>query len=73
MLSLQGITPCITPRRCRKKPAYYSKRLYRKHHTVENLFSQLKDWRRISNPLRPLRPHLPFYHPPGLSSSGYES
>ena len=23
-LSQQGITPCITPRRCRKKPVHYS-------------------------------------------------
>ena len=27
MLAQQGITPCIPPRRCRKKPAHYSKRL----------------------------------------------
>ena len=30
MLSQQGITLCIPPRRCRKKPVHYSKRLYRK-------------------------------------------
>ena len=38
MLSQQGITPCILPRRCRKKPVYFSKRLYCKRHKVENLF-----------------------------------
>ena len=39
MLSQQGIPPCIPPRRCRKKPVHYSKRLDRKRHKVENLFS----------------------------------
>ncbi len=48
MLSQQGIPPCIPPRRCRKKLVYYSKRLYRKCHKVENLFSRLKDWRPIA-------------------------
>ena len=41
MLSQQG----ITPRRCRKKPLHYSKRLYRKGHKIENLFSRQKNWR----------------------------
>ena len=44
MLFQQG----IPPRRCRKKPVHYSKRFYRKRHKVENLFSRLKDWRRIA-------------------------
>ncbi len=48
MLSQQGILPCIQPRRCRKKPVHYSKRLDRKGHKIENLFSQQKDWRRIA-------------------------
>ncbi len=48
MLSQQGILPCIPPRRCRKKPVRYSKRLYRKRHKIENLFSRLKDWRPIA-------------------------
>ena len=39
MLSQQGITPCILPRRCRKKPV---------HDHIENLFSRLKDWRRLA-------------------------
>ncbi len=48
MLSQQGITPCILPRRCRKKPVHYSKRLHRERHKVENLFSRQKDWRPIA-------------------------
>ncbi len=48
MLSQQGITPCILPRRCRKKPVHYSKRVDRKRHKIENLFSLLKDWRRLA-------------------------
>ena len=47
MLSQQGITRCIPPRRCRKKPAHYSKRVDRKRHKIENLFSRLKDWQRL--------------------------
>ena len=45
MLAQQGIPPCIPPRRCRKKPVHYSKRLDRKGHKIENLFSRQKDWR----------------------------
>ena len=48
MLSQQGITPCIPPRHCRKKPVHCSKRLYRKGHKIENLFSRQKDWQRIA-------------------------
>ncbi len=48
MLAQQGILPCITPRRCRKKPVYYSKRLDRRRHKIETLFSQQKDWRRVA-------------------------
>ena len=48
MLSQQGITPCILPRRCRKKPVHDSKRVDRKRHKIENLFSRLKDWRRLA-------------------------
>ncbi len=39
MLSQQGIPPCIPPRRCRKKPVHYRKRLYRKRYKIESLFS----------------------------------
>ncbi len=48
MLSQQGITPCIPPRRCCKKPVHYSKRLDRRCHTIENLFSRQKDRRRLA-------------------------
>ena len=48
MLSQQGITPCIPPRRCRKKPVHYSKRLDRKRHKIETLFSRQKGWRPIA-------------------------
>ncbi len=48
MLVQQGITPCVPLRRCRKKPVHYSKRLYRKRHKTENLFSQQKNWRPIA-------------------------
>ena len=48
MLSRQGITPCIPPRRCRKKPVHDHKRLDRKRHKIETLFSRLKDWRRLA-------------------------
>ena len=48
MLAQQGIPPCILPRRCRKKPAHYSKRLYRKRHKIENLFSRQNDGRPIA-------------------------
>ena len=44
MLVQQG----ITPRRCRKKPVHHSKRLDRKGHKIENLFSRQEDWRPIT-------------------------
>ena len=47
MLAQQGIPPCIMPCPRRKKPVHYSKRLDRKRHKIETLFSQLKDWRPI--------------------------
>ncbi len=48
MLVQQGIPPCIPPRRCRKKPVHYSKRLDRRRHKIETLFSRQKDWRRLA-------------------------
>ena len=47
MLVWQGITPCVPPRRCRRNQLHYSKRLDRKGHKIETLFSRLKDWRRL--------------------------
>ncbi len=74
MLAQQGITPCIPPRRCRKKPVHYSKRLYPKGHKIENLFSRPKDWRRIASryDAAPTPSVLPSSWPP-VSSSGDES
>ena len=70
MLAQQG----IPPRRCRKKPVHYSKRLYRKRHKIENLFSLLKDWRRIAaaTTAAPTSSVLPSSWPP-LASSDDES
>ena len=48
MLAQQGIMPCIPPRRCRKKPVHYSKRLDRRRHKIKTLFSRQKDWRRLA-------------------------
>jgi len=44
----RGITPCIPPRRNRKKTIPYDKRRYRKRYPVEIMFGRLKDWRRIA-------------------------
>ena len=48
MLSQQGITPSILPRRCRKKPAHYSKRLYRKGQKSRLSFPDRRTWRRLA-------------------------
>ncbi len=48
MLVQQSIPPCIPPRRCRKKPVHYSKRLDRKGHTIETPFPRPKGWRPIA-------------------------
>ncbi len=68
MLAQQGIPPCIPPRCYRKKPVHYSKRVYRKRQEIENLFVPTEGLAAAAhfNPLRPLRPHLPFCHPPLL-------
>jgi putative transposase len=47
-LKNQGITPCIPPRKNRKKRRRYSKTLYKQRHKVEILFGRIKDWRRIA-------------------------
>ena len=44
----RGIRPCIPPRKKRRKPARYNKRLYRKRYRIENAFGHLKDWRGIA-------------------------
>ncbi len=40
-LAQQVITPCTMPRRCRKKPVHDHKRLDRRPHKIETLFSRL--------------------------------
>jgi len=47
-LRAKGIKPCIPPRKNRKKPAQYCKKLYKTRHKVENFFGKLKDWRRVA-------------------------
>ncbi len=47
MLVQQGITPCIPSRHRRKKPVHDHRRLDRRRHKIETLFSRLKDWRRL--------------------------
>ncbi len=47
-LQARGIEPCIPSRRSRKVPFAYDTNLYRQRHKVENLFANLKDWRRIA-------------------------
>ena len=44
----KGITPCIPPKKNRKRQIPYDKSLYKQRHKVENMFGKLKDWRRIS-------------------------
>lgn len=41
-------TACIPPKSNRKKPADYDRKLYKKRSIIENMFSQLKDWRGIA-------------------------
>ncbi len=71
MLSQQGITPCMPPRCCRKKPVHYSKRLDRKRHKTETLFVPTEGRAAHCNPLRRLLPTssvLPSSWPPPSSS-----
>ena len=47
-LRRKGITPCIPPKKNRKRRIAYDKILYKQRHKVENMFGRLKDWRRIA-------------------------
>ncbi len=47
-LKEMGISPCIPPRRKRKRIIEYDKELYKKRHSIENTFGRIKDWRRVS-------------------------
>jgi len=57
-LKVQGMTACIPPRKGRLLPASFDKSLYRQHHKIENMFSKLKDWRRIHSRYDSVRPHF---------------
>ncbi len=47
-LKNKGIKPCIPPKKNRKVQYRYDRNLYKKRHKVENMFSYIKDWRRIA-------------------------
>ena len=47
-LRKKGITPCLPPKNNRKIKIASDKTLYRQRHQIENMFGQLKDWRRIA-------------------------
>lgn len=47
-LEERGIRPCIPPRKNRKIPITYDKKLYKQRHKIEIMFGRLKDWRRIA-------------------------
>ena len=47
-LKNRGCTPCIPSRKNAKSQEYYDKKQYRQRHKIENMFSRLKDWRRIA-------------------------
>lgn len=44
----RGIAPCIPPKSNRKEIIYYNKEEYKKRHKIENMFSRIKDWRKIA-------------------------
>lgn len=44
----KGITPCIPPRKSRRKKPRYSKLLYKQRHKIEIMVGRIKDWRRIA-------------------------
>lgn len=48
IVSKQGLTACIPPKKNRMKDIPYCKTTYKKRHLIENLFAKLKDWRRIA-------------------------
>jgi transposase len=47
-LAKNSTTPVIPCRKNRKTQIPYDTTLYKKRHTVENMFAKLKDWRRIA-------------------------
>jgi transposase len=47
-LKAKGIEACIPPRKGRKDPPGFCRKLYKQRHKIENMFAKLKDWRRIA-------------------------
>ena len=47
-LADRDIATCIPARQGRKAPAKHDRLLYRQRRRIENLFTRLKDWRRIA-------------------------
>jgi transposase len=43
-----GSAACIPSTRSRKQPIPHDPTLYRQRHRIDNMFSRLKDWRRIA-------------------------
>ena len=48
ILALRNRVVCIPPKSNRKRPVPYDRKLYKKRSIIENMFSQLKDWRGIA-------------------------
>jgi transposase len=46
-LADRGVTVCIPSKVNRKAPIPSDTALYRRRHTIENMFGKLRDWRRI--------------------------
>ena len=55
----EGALPAFPSRDNATKEAYCLRRIYRRHHKIENYFCRIKDWRRMAPPLRQTRPKLP--------------
>jgi transposase len=47
-LASDHVTCVIPPNPVRLRPPYYSRRLYRKRHQIENWFRKLQDFRRLA-------------------------
>lgn len=44
----RGMTVCIPPRKTRNAAFPFGKTQYKRRHLIENMFSNLKEWRRIA-------------------------
>ncbi len=47
-LRARGATPCIPPRKNRKRQIEYDADLYKTRNIIERMFNRLKDWRQLS-------------------------